>query len=108
MKSIGNSSIFVTWLYSQGRNIYVPSIWSLSLFFSFCHMFGSHRKLSARLSLLMFGIDRLIARISSSLVLYWVPRSGSFTLELHIPAAPPSSSAQEKTMSLYGTEPHHS
>ena len=29
-------------------------------------------------------------------------------LLLHIPAAPPSSSAQEKTMTLGGTEPHHS
>ena len=35
---------------------------------------------SARPSLLMFSIDRPIARINSSLVLYRVPRSGSFTL----------------------------
>ena len=38
-------------------------------------MFGRRRTPSARPSLLMFCIDRPIARISSSLVLYRVPRS---------------------------------
>ena len=43
-------------------------------------MFERHRTLSVRPSLLMFRIDRAIAQISSSVVLYRVPRSGSFTL----------------------------
>ena len=38
-----------------------------------------------RPSLLMSCIDRPIARISSSLVLYRVPRSGSFTLAKSTP-----------------------
>ena len=50
------------------------------LFITFCQMFGRRRTPSARPSLLMFCIDRSIARINSSLVLYRVPRSGSFTL----------------------------
>ena len=49
------------------------------LFITFCQMFGRSHTPSARPSLLMFRIDRPIARISSSLVLYRVPRSGSFT-----------------------------
>ena len=40
-------------------------------------MFGRRRTLSARSSLLMFRIDRPIARISLFVVLYRVPRSGS-------------------------------
>ena len=43
-------------------------------------MFGRSRTPSARPSLLMFHIDRPITRISSYLVFYLVPRSGSFTL----------------------------
>ena len=43
-------------------------------------MFGRRRIPSARPYLLMFRIDRPIARISSSLVLYQVPGSASFTL----------------------------
>ena len=42
-------------------------------------MFGRHYTPSMCPSLLMFRIDHLIARISSSLVLYRVPHSGSFT-----------------------------
>ena len=43
-------------------------------------MFGRYRTPPARPSLLMFRIDRHIARLSSSLVLYRVPRGSSFTL----------------------------
>ena len=43
----------------------------------FIHRGTTCRKPSARPSLLMFGIDRPIARISSSLVLYRLPRNGS-------------------------------
>ena len=50
------------------------------LFIIFYQMFGRHRTPSACPSLLMFRIDRPISRISSSLVLYRAPRSGSFTL----------------------------
>ena len=54
---------------------------SPSLFvITFCQMFGRRHTPSARPSLLMFLIDRPIARISSYVVLYRVPRSGSFTL----------------------------
>ena len=48
--------------------------------YPFFQMFGRRRKPSARPSLLIFLTDRPIARISSSLVLYRVPRSDSFTL----------------------------
>ena len=54
-------------------NIVAPS------FITFCQMFGRRRTLSTRPSLLMFRIDRPIARIISSFVLYRVPRSGPFT-----------------------------
>ena len=47
---------------------------------TFSQMFGRHRTPSAHPSLLMFPIDRPIARISSNLVMYWVSRSGTFTL----------------------------
>ena len=40
------------------------------LFFTFCQMLGRRRTPSAQPSLLMFRIDRPIARISLSLVLY--------------------------------------
>ena len=43
-------------------------------------MFGRRRAPSAGSSLLMFHTDHPIPRISSCLVLYRVPRSGSFTL----------------------------
>ncbi|KAJ4442037.1 hypothetical protein ANN_11903 [Periplaneta americana] len=43
-------------------------------------MFGRRRTPSARPSLLMFRIDRPKARISSSLVLYRVPRSGPIVI----------------------------
>ena len=43
-------------------------------------MFGRRRTPSARPSLLKFRIDRPIVRISSSLILYRVPRSGSFIM----------------------------
>ena len=43
-------------------------------------MFGKRRTPSARQSLLMYHIDRPISRISSSLLLYRVPGSGSFIL----------------------------
>ena len=33
---------------------------------------------------------------------------GKHCLVLHVPAAAPSSGAQEKMMTIYGTEPHHS
>ena len=48
-------------------------------------MFGRRHKPSARPSLLMFRIDRHIARISSSLVLYRDPRSGCYTLAKSTP-----------------------
>ena len=48
------------------------------LFTTFFQMFGMCRTPSVRTSLLMFLTDRTIARISSSPVLYQVPRSGSF------------------------------
>ena len=51
-----------------------------ALFIIFCQIFGRRRTPSARPSLLMFRINRPISRISSSLVLYRVSRSGSFTL----------------------------
>ena len=44
------------------------------LFITFLLMFGSHHKPSARPYLMMLRIDRPIARISSFLVLYFVPR----------------------------------
>ena len=40
------------------------------LFITLCKMFGRRRTLSAHPSLLMFRIDRPIARVSSSLELY--------------------------------------
>ena len=54
--------------------------YSRPLFITFCQMFGMCRTLSPRQSLFMFCIDRPTARICSSLVLYRVSRSGSFTL----------------------------
>ena len=45
------------------------------LFITFCQMFGRRRTPSARPSFLMFSIDRPIARVNSSLVLYWVPQT---------------------------------
>ena len=51
-----------------------------ALFITVCQMFGRRRTPLARPPLLMFRIDRPIARVSSSLVLYRVPRSGSFIL----------------------------
>ena len=50
------------------------------LFYHVCQMFGRRRTPSARPFLLMFRIDRPIARISSSLVSFRVPRSGYFTV----------------------------
>ena len=61
-------------------------------------MFGRRRKPLARPSLLMFLIDRHIARMNQSLVLYRVHRSGSFTLCEGIVIA----WAQEKTTTLGG------
>ena len=52
------------------------------LFITFYQIFGRRRTPSARQSLLLLRIDRLIARISSSLELYRAPRSGSFTLAM--------------------------
>ena len=43
-------------------------------------MFGRRRTPSAHPSLLIFCMDRPITRISLSLVLYRVPRSGFFSL----------------------------
>ena len=63
----------------KGTTFIYPQ-YSPPLFITFCKMFGKHRTTSARPSLLMFPIDCPIAWISSSLVLYFVPRSGSFTL----------------------------
>ena len=74
------------------------------LFITFCQMFGKRHTPSAHSSLWMFRTDSLIARISSSLVLYRVPRSTSFTLANRSQ----SSSAQEKTTILGGTESYHS
>ena len=51
-------------------------------------MFARHRKPSAHTSLFMFHTDRPIAWISSSLVLYRDPRSGSFTLAKSRPGGP--------------------
>ena len=52
---------------------------------TFCQMFGRRRKPSARPSLSIARIDRPIAQRSSSLVLYRVPSSSSFTLVKSIP-----------------------
>ena len=59
-KSNGNSLMFVTWLYSQGYNIYAPSIWSSTSFITSCQIFGLRRTPSVRPSLLNFHIDRPI------------------------------------------------
>ena len=48
------------------------------LIYHLCQIFGKRRTQSACPSLLMSHIVRPIAQISSSLVLYRVPRSGSF------------------------------
>ena len=79
IKSNGNSSIFLIWLYSQGTK-FMYLQYSRPFIYHLLKMFGRRRILSAGPSLLMFRIDRLISRISSSLVLYRVPGSGSFTL----------------------------
>ena len=63
--------------YSQRYNIYVPSVQSPPLFTASLQMFGKRPTPSARPSLLTFRIDRPIARISSSLMLYRAPCSGS-------------------------------
>ena len=80
MKSNGNSSIFLTWLYSQGHNIYVSSIQLPPLFITFCQMFGRHHTPSAPPSLFMFHIDCPITRISSSLIVGMVVDLGFTTL----------------------------
>ena len=54
------------------------------LFILFCQMFESCRTPPASPSFLMFHIDRPIARICSSLVLYRTPRSGSLFIYLFI------------------------
>ena len=77
IKSNGNSSIFLTLIYSQEYNIYVQSTpW----FITFRQMSGRRRTTSARPSLFMFHIHRPIALVSSSLVLYQVLRSCYFSL----------------------------
>ena len=63
-----------------GYNIYLPSSIAALLFITFCQMVGRRRSQSARPSSLMFHIDRPIARMCSSHVLYRVPRSGFFPL----------------------------
>ena len=67
---------------------------------TFYHIFGRHRTPSARPSLLMFRADRPIVRISSSLVLYRIPRSGSYSTTFV------QRSGENET--LRGTEPHYS
>ena len=57
------------------QHLYTINI-DVPLFITFFQVFGSRRTPSGRPSLLMFRIDRPIARISSSLVLYRVPSSG--------------------------------
>ena len=54
--------------------------YSASLIYQFCQIFGSRRTPSAHQSFFIFRIDCSIAQISSFLVLYRVPCSGSFTL----------------------------
>ena len=75
-----NSSIFLTWLYSQRYNVYVTSIQSSPYLSYFSLMFGRCRTPTVRLSLLLFRIDCPIVHISTSLVLCRVFRCGSFTL----------------------------
>ena len=57
------------WYFWHGFNIVTP------LFITVCQMFGSRRTPSVPPSLLVFCIDRSKARVSSSIVLYRVPRS---------------------------------
>ena len=71
---LGDMALFTGIQHLCTFNIVTP------LFITFCQMFGRRRTPSERPSLLMFRIDRPIARISSSLVLYWSPRNDYFTL----------------------------
>ena len=66
-------------LFTWVQHLYTFSI-ATPLFINFFQMFGRHRTPSAHPSLLMFCIDCPVAWISSSLALYWVPHSSSFTL----------------------------
>ena len=54
--------------------------YSRPLIYNICQMSERRRTPSVHPSLMLFRIDRPIARISSSLVLYRIPRSDSFTL----------------------------
>ena len=65
-------------LFTGVQHLYTSNIAASVIIF--CQMFGWRRTLSERPSLLMFRIDRPTALIIPSLVLYRVPRSGSFTL----------------------------
>ena len=67
-------------------------------------MFGRHRTPSVRPSLLMFHIERPLAWISSSVVLYHAPSQWFFHFGEEIVKA----WTQKKTTTLGGTEPHHS
>ena len=64
------------------------SILSPPLSITFCQMFGSRLTPSARPSLLIFHIDCPIARISSPLALYRVPRSGMTCVTKRSPNVP--------------------
>ena len=103
IKSNDNSSIFLTWLYARGYNIYAPSIQSLPLFITFCQTFERCHIPLVYPSLLMCHIDRPIAWISSSLVF-----TGSLAVVLSLWRSDRNSMDSEEKMTLGGTELHHS
>ena len=81
MKGNSNSLISLTWLYSQVTTFMYLQYSHVPLFITFCQMFARSHTPSVRPSLFVFHTDCLIAQISSSLVLYQVSHSGSFTGE---------------------------
>ena len=60
-----------------GYNIYIPSIWPTP--YDLCQIFEGVVQ-HQRVHFFMFRIERPVAQTSLSLMLYRVPRSGSFTL----------------------------
>ena len=72
------------------------------LFITICQTFGRHRTPLAHPSLLTFRMDRPIARISSSVV------PGPSQWFFHFGEEVVITWTQEKTITLGGTEPHHS
>ena len=79
IKSNGNSLIF-SHGFIQRNTTFITFNIVAPLFITFYEMFGRRRTPSAPTSLLMFRIERPISRTSSSIVLYRVTHSSSFTL----------------------------